>query len=144
MQITPKDEELLALLRLNARTPVAVLARRLKLSRTTVQDRLKRLEENGVIAGYALRLSSEIEKGGIRAFVTIEVEPRRAVDVGHAMQRMPQIETLHTVSGKVDLIALVKTQSAEDMDKVLDHIGEIPGVTGTESAIILSTKLDRR
>jgi DNA-binding Lrp family transcriptional regulator len=144
MQITPKDEELLALLRLNARTPVAVLARKLKLSRTTVQDRLKRLEENGVIAGYALRLSSEIEKGGIRAFVTIEVEPRRAVDVGLAMQRMPQIETLHTVSGKVDLIALVKTQSAEDMDKVLDHIGEIAGVTGTESAIILSTKLDRR
>lgn len=144
MQVTAKDEELLALLKVNARTPVAVLARKLKLSRTTVQDRLKRLEETGIIAGYALRLSSEVEKGGIRAFVTIEVEPRRAVDVGNALQRLPQIETLHTVSGKVDMIALVKTQSAEDMDRMLDRIGETPGVTGTESAIILSTKLDRR
>ncbi len=142
--LTPKDEELLALLKVNAREPVAALARKLGLSRTTVQDRLKRLEENSTIAGYALRLGQDVEKGGIRAYVTVEVEPRRAVDVSRALLKLPQVEALHTVSGKFDLIALVRTGSAEDMDRMLDHVGLIPGVTGTESAVILSTKLDRR
>ena len=142
--LTPKDEELIALLKVNAREPVAALARKLGLSRTTVQDRLKRLEDNGTIAGYALRLSQDVEKGGIKAYVTVEVEPRRSIDVSRALLKLPQVETLHTVSGKYDLIALVHTGSAEDMDKMLDHVGLIPGVTGTESAIILSTKLDRR
>ena len=144
MNLTPKDQELIALLKLNAREPVAVLGRKLGLSRTTVQDRLKRLEGQGVIAGYTVRLAEAVERGGIRAYVTVEVEPKRSVEVARALAKIPQVETLHTVSGKVDLIALVRTQSAEEMDKMLDHMGQVPGVTGTESAIVLSTKLDRR
>lgn len=141
---TSKDEELLALLKVNAREPVAALARKLGLSRTTVQDRLKRLEDNGTIAGYVLKLGQEFEAAGIRAYLTVEVEPRRSIDVSRALLKLPQVETLHSVSGKFDLIALVRTGSAEDLDRMLDTIGLIPGVTGTESAIILSTKLDRR
>jgi DNA-binding Lrp family transcriptional regulator len=142
--LTQKDENLLALLRLNAREPVASLARKLKLSRTTVQDRIKRLEEQGVIAGYSVKLATQIDKGGIRAYVTVSVEARRQVDVGRALGKLPQIETLHTVAGKFDLVALARTSSAEDMDRMLDVVGLIPGVTRTESAIILSTKVDRR
>jgi DNA-binding Lrp family transcriptional regulator len=142
--LSARDEELLTLLRVNAREPVAALARKLGLSRTTVQDRLRRLEEQGVIAGYSLKLSRDIDRGGIRAFVTISVEPRRQIDVARLLQRFPQFETLHTVSGKYDLVALVKTQSAEDMDKLIDELGTIPGITRTETAVILSTKLDRR
>lgn len=144
LSLTPKDEELIALLRVNAREPVAALARKLGLSRTTVQDRLRRLEQQGVIAGYQLRLAPALETGGIRAYVTIGVEPRRAQEVSRSLSKLPQIEALHTVSGKFDLIALVRTASAQDMDKVLDAVGVIPGVTRTESAVILSTKLDRR
>lgn len=144
MNITQKDQELIALLKVNAREPVASLGRKLGISRTTVQDRLKRLEDNGVIASYTVRLAEDVEKGGIRAFVTVEVEPKRSVEVARALAKFPQIEMLHTVSGKVDLIALVRTQSAEEMDRMLDQVGVVPGVTGTELAIILSTKLDRR
>ena len=143
-QISAKDEELIALLRADARQPVALLARRLGLSRTTVQDRLKRLDDSGIIAGYSLKLSREIDKGGIRAIVTIAVEPRRQIEVARLLTRMPQIETLHTVSGKYDLVAMVKTGSAEAVDRLIDELGLIPGVIRTETAIILSTKLDRR
>jgi DNA-binding Lrp family transcriptional regulator len=142
--LTAKDQELISLLQVNAREPVSALARKLGLSRTTVQDRLRRLEQAGIIAGYQLRLSEDTEPGGIRAFVTIEVEPKRTNDVARALQRMPQVEALYSVSGKYDLIAVVRTTSAQDMDKLLDVTGVIPGVTGTESAVILSTKLDRR
>ena len=143
-QVTAKDEELLALLKADSRQPVAALARKLGLSRTTVQDRLKRLEESGVISAYTVRLSREMEQGGIRAFVMLAVEPRRQLEVGRALARFPQIETLHTLSGKFDLIAGVKTVSSEAMDRLIDEIGQIPGVTRIETSVILSTKLDRR
>ena len=144
MNLTAKDDELIALLRVDAREPVASLARKLGLSRTTVQDRLRRLEQNGVIAGYSVKLAREIDRGGIRAYVTISVEPRRQIDVAKAVSRLPQVETLHTVSGKFDLIAQAKTASAEDMDRLIDQVGLIAGVTQIETAVILSTKLDRR
>lgn len=143
-QMTAKDEELIALLKADSREPVAALARKLGLSRTTVQDRLKRLEETGVIAGYTLRLSREVEQGGLRAFVMLSVEPRRQVEMGRQLSRFPQIETLYTLSGKFDLIAQVKAASSEAMDRLIDDIGQLPGVTRIETSVILSTKLDRR
>jgi DNA-binding Lrp family transcriptional regulator len=142
--LTDKDRELLALLRVNAREPVASLARKLNISRTTVQDRLRRLEQTKVIEGYALRLTEDAAANGIKAFVTLEVEPRRTQEVTKALAKVPQVISLHTVSGKFDLMAVVGAANADELDGVLDRIGEVPGVTGTESAIILSTKLDRR
>lgn len=142
--LTVKDEELVALLRVNAREPVAALARKLGVSRTTVQDRLRRLEGQGTIAGYTLKLSKDVRSAGISAMVTISVEPRRQIDVAKVIAKITPVETLHTVSGKFDLMALVKTATAEDMDKIIDQIGLISGVTEIETAVILSTKVDRR
>lgn len=141
---TAKDEELLTALRANARAPVAALARSLGLSRTTVQDRLKRLEDQGVIAGYTLKLARDVAPQGIAAQVAIAVEPRHQIEVAKAIGKLQQVETLHAVSGKVDFIALVRAPTAEGIDKVIDQIGLIPGVNGIETAVILSTKLDRR
>ena len=144
MQITGKDEELIALLKTDARMAVTELARRLGVSRTTVQDRLKRLEEAGVIAGYGVRLGQAGRTPGIQAHVALSIEPRKTHDVVRALNRLPQVETLYTVSGKYDLIAIVRAQSTEIIDRLLDDIGLVEGVTDTESSIILSTKVDRR
>jgi len=142
--LSDKDLELIALLQMNAREPVASLARKLELSRTTVQDRLKRLEQAKIIEGYALRLTDDAAVAGIKAFVTIKVEPKRTADVVRALVKLPQIDQLHTVSGKYDLIARVTLATADELDAVLDKIGQMTGVMSTESAIILSTKLARR
>ncbi len=144
MRVTPKDEELMALLRVNARTPVSELARQLGVSRTTIQDRLRRLEVNGIIAGYSVRLGADGPSEGISAVVEISVDPHMNREVVKALMRMPQVETLHTVSGKFDLIAQVRALTTDHIDRILDDIGIIEGITRTESAIILSTKLDRR
>ena len=144
MRVTDKDQELIALLQVNARMPVSELARRLGVSRTTIQDRLRRLEISGVIAGYGVRLANQAMADGILAHVELSVEPRMTAEVVRALIRMPQVQTLHTVSGKFDLIAQIRALTTDDIDKVLDQIGIIEGVTRTESAIILSTKLDRR
>jgi DNA-binding Lrp family transcriptional regulator len=142
--MTEKDEELLGLLKVNAREAVASLARKLGVSRTTVQDRLKRLEETGVIAGYAVKLGKAAKVPGISALVTLGVEPRQQIEVAQIIATYPQVETLHTVSGKFDLVAVVKTPTSEDMDRLIDKIGMLKGVNDIETAVILSTKLDRR
>jgi DNA-binding Lrp family transcriptional regulator len=85
-----------------------------------------------------------MDRGVMRAFVALSAEPRRQADIGKQLARFPQIETLHTVSGKFDLIASVKAASSEAMDRLIDELGQIPGVTKIETSVILSTKLDRR
>ncbi len=144
IQVSEKDHALLEVLRANAREPVASLARKLGLSRTTVQDRLRRLEEQGVIEGYTIKLAKAAVPQSFLAWVSIAVEPRKHMDVAKMLAKFPQIEVLHAVSGKVDLVALVRASSAESMDEILDRITVLNGITHVETAVILSTKLDRR
>lgn len=141
--VTDDEQALLDLLGMNARESVSSLARKLGVSRSTVQSRLGRLEKSGVIAGYRVKLG-ERQNRGIQALVEITVEPSRLAGVLAELKSMSGIETLHTVSGKFDLVALVRAESAGRIDEKLDKIGSVSGVTRTESAIILSTKLDRR
>jgi DNA-binding Lrp family transcriptional regulator len=142
--VTDKDEALIALLKVNAREPTASLARKLGLSRTTVQDRLRRLEADGVIAGYDVRLGKSARASGLKAFIAIAIEPRRTAEVTGELKSLSAVEALHSVSGKADLMALVAVPDPARLDELLDTIGAIRGVTDTESFLVLSTKLERR
>ncbi|MDX5330457.1 MAG: Lrp/AsnC family transcriptional regulator [Caulobacteraceae bacterium] len=137
------DEHLLARLRENARAPVAELARRLGLSRTTVQSRIARLEQRGVIAGYAVRMSEAWEARQIHAFVMLTVEPKATAQVVSALKVMPGVRRLQSVSGAFDLIASVAAADVAAMDGLIDQIGALAGVERTNSSIVLSTKFDR-
>lgn len=138
-----RDEELIALLRENARESVAELARKLGLSRTTVQDRLKRLEEGGVILGYDLRLADD-RRPGVSALVLLEVEQRFIASTVQAVCAIAEVETVHTVSGRFDLAVIAAAHTTADLDVVLDRIVGVEGVKRSESAVILATKLHRR
>jgi DNA-binding Lrp family transcriptional regulator len=137
------DEHLLARLRENARAPVAELARALGLSRTTVQSRLARLERNGVIAGYSLKLAETWQTAQVRAYVMITVEPKQAAAVTAALKRLAGVRALQSVSGPYDMIAVAEAPGVRDMDALIDEIGAVNGVERTNSSIVLSTKFDR-
>jgi len=143
MQIDETDHELLSLLADNARAPVATLARRLGLARTTVQARLDRLEHSGVIAGYTLRLSESL-RAPLRATALVSIEPRSAPAVLSRLKSLPSVRTVHTTSGRFDLIVGLEADTTEALDDTLDRIGETRGVKSSESLVHLSTKLDRR
>ncbi len=143
LTITPRDEALIALLREDARASVADLARRLGLSRTTVQDRLKRLEEGGVILGYDVRLADE-NRPGVSVLVLLEIEQRHIAGTVEAVCAIPEVETVHTVSGRFDLAVVAAAHSTGALDEVLDRIAGVDGVKRSESAVILATKLHRR
>ena len=142
MQTDETDHALLALLAQNARMPVATLARRLGLARTTVQARLERLETAGVIAGYTLKLG-QTARPRIRATVLLSIEPRSGPAVLARLASLPGVEAVHTTSGRVDLIVQLAADTTEALDDTLDRIGEAKGVRSSESLIHLSTKLDR-
>ena len=137
------DERLISALRENGRTPTAELARLVGRSRTSVQSRIERLERDGVIIGYSVRLAPEHDLGAVRAHVMIKVGPKEARAVIAALQAIPQVRVLHSVSGDVDLIAVAAAASVAEMDAVIDRIGVLDGVERTTSSIILSTKFER-
>ncbi len=138
-----KDRELIAQLEGNARLPVATLARRLGLARSTVQARIERLEEKGIIAGYALRLGDAARGDRIRATVLIAIEPRSTPAVLARLKTLTAVETAHTASGRFDMVLQLAAKSTSELDQTLDAIGEIDGVKSSESLIHLSTRINR-
>ncbi|WP_368564595.1 Lrp/AsnC family transcriptional regulator [Pseudoxanthomonas sp. UTMC 1351] len=143
MKISATDELLLSLLRENARASTAQIARRLNLSRTTVQSRIERLEQEGIISGYTVRIREDFERGYIRAHIMITVHPKQMTSVVAALRAMPELRVLHSVSGAYDLIAIGVVPSVDAMDQLTDRIGVIEGVERTTSSIVLSTKFER-
>jgi DNA-binding Lrp family transcriptional regulator len=143
MKITSADQQLLTVLRENARASTAEIARRLRLSRTTVQSRIERLERQGVIAGYTVRVDDAVERSHIRAHILITVLPKQTAAVVEGLRAMPEVRTLHSVSGPFDLVALGVTPTVSEMDALTDRIGAIDGVERTTSSIILSAKFER-
>jgi DNA-binding Lrp family transcriptional regulator len=137
------DRAIIALLRENARTGHAEAARRLNLSRTTVQARVESLERRGIIVGYTVRLAEELSRRLVRAQVTIVVAPKASASVIKALQRMPALRALHSVSGPFDLLAVVEAEDVPSLDAAIDAIGALDGVDKTQSSIILATKFER-
>ncbi len=138
------DHALLRFLRRDARLPTAELARRVGVSRTTVQARLERLERGGVIAGYTILTGDSYDPGVIRATVLIQVEPRQTGAVVSALGRMREVEGLFTTAGRFDMAIQLAAPGTPALDAALDRIGELDGVRGMESLIHLTAKIDRR
>lgn len=137
------DRQLLDLLKVNARLPVVKLAKALGCARSTVQLRLKALEDDGNIAGYTISQPAPHGGSRIRAMVLISIDSKYEVDIAKALIRRHEIHKLYSVSGRYDLCAVLTTESTEELDAVIDKVRSIKGVVETFSTILLSSKLDR-
>ena len=133
------DRRLIGLLRQDARSTVASLAKALGVARGTVQNRMARLERDGVIVGYTVRLKPQVEETGIWAFTTIAVEGNLTDEVTKSLRGDPAIAALHSTNGRWDFVAELKADSLEAFDRVLARIRQVEGVTNTESSLLLST-----
>lgn len=138
----PSDAKLVALLRANAREPTASLARKLGQARSTVQERIARLEREGTIRGYTVKLADDLP-GRLKALVMISTDPKQADRVAAELKKMPEVRSLAAVSGASDLIATVEAESPPKLDAALDRIGRAHGVARTVSSIVLSEKFSR-
>jgi DNA-binding Lrp family transcriptional regulator len=134
------DRQLIGLLRDNARASVASLAKHMKVARGTVQNRLSRLEADGTIVGYTVRVRPQVEIHQIRAFMTVAVEGNRTEQVLRSLRGHPNVVALHTTNGRWDLVAELRTDNLEEFDRVLRQIGLLDGIANTETSLLLSTQ----
>ena len=133
------DSQLISLLRDNARASVASLAKLLRVSRGTVQNRLDKLEADGTIVGYTARLRPQAEAHQIRALMTVAVEGNRIDQVLSALRGDPAVSALHTTNGRWDIVAELRADSLEAFDRVLGRIRRLEGIANTETSLLLST-----
>jgi len=143
MNIDAIDQTLLSELRENARCPVALLARKVGLSRTAVQARMERLERDKVITGYGVRTGDAYEQSQVAAHVMLTVGPKLSGPVEAALRKIPEVRSLLSVSGTFDMIAIVQAGSIERLDALIDGIGLLDGVERTNTSVVLSTRIRR-
>lgn len=133
------DLRLIALLRENARASVARLAQQLRVSRGTVQNRIDRLVERGVLLGFTVRTTPDAEPQRVRAVMMIAVEGERARDILKTLRGYPEVRALHTTNGRWDIVAELATDSLEGFDEALRRVREIRGISNSETSLLLST-----
>jgi DNA-binding Lrp family transcriptional regulator len=139
IKIDDIDQKLIALLRQDARLSIAVLAARLKVSRGTVTNRMARLEKDGVIAGYTLRLRSDVQTQQIKAWMSIAVEGNRTREVIANLMGEPGVASLMDTNGRWDLLAELRAENLQDLAKTLERIRLLKGISNTETSIHLET-----
>jgi DNA-binding Lrp family transcriptional regulator len=133
------DQRLIALLRAEARAPTAALAKALKVSRGTVQNRIDRLKTSGVLLGFTIRVSAEDQSSRVRAVMSVEIEGGRSAAVLKALRGIPAVAAVHTTNGRWDMVAELDTTSLAAFSTALDDIRSIEGVAATETSLLLKT-----
>ena len=139
MKLDDTDRQLIALLRQDARMSVATLASKLGVSRGTVTNRLRRLEDEQVIVGYTIRLKPDAEPNRIRAWMGVLVEGNQTKAVTASLLGEPGVESLHDTNGRWDLLAELRAESMGELSQVLERIRLIKGIANTETNILLAT-----
>ena len=133
------DQQLLSLLRKDARTSVATLAGKLGVSRGTVTNRITRLEDNGTIVGYTVRLRPDAQPNEISAWMSIAVEGNETRAVIASLLGEPGVACLHDTNGRWDLLAELRAANLSELSSVLERIRLIRGISSTETSIHLQT-----
>ncbi|MEN7343319.1 MAG: Lrp/AsnC family transcriptional regulator [Pseudomonadota bacterium] len=134
-----KDQRLLSMLRSDARASVADLAKRSGVSRATVQNRMRRLERDGVILGYTVKLSDEIERPPVRALMSIRVDSASEQRIIDQLRGNPNVSHVHHTTGRWDLIAEIATDSLVSFNKIVGEIRLFDGINATETNLLLDS-----
>ncbi len=133
------DHRLISLLRADARASIASLAKQLGVARGTVQNRMEKLEADGTIVGYTVRLKPDVQEQHIRALMTIAADGNQVDAVIRTLRGDPAVASLHSTNGRWDLVAELRADSLASFDRVLARVSRTPGVTSTETSLLLST-----
>lgn len=133
------DQQLISLLRTDARTNVAALAKALGVSRGTVTNRITRLEDSGVIVGYTVRLRPDAKPNEISAWMSVAVEGNQTRAVIASLLGEPGVAELHDTNGRWDLLAELRATSLAELSQVLERIRLIRGISSTETSLHLAT-----
>jgi DNA-binding Lrp family transcriptional regulator len=139
------DGRLIELLTNEPRVGVLEASRRLGVARGTVQARLDRLHARGVITGYGPDIDPAALDYGVMAFVTLEISQAGGHDpVAERLAAIAEVLEAHTITGAGDMLCRVVARSNADLQRVIDAIVDLDGVTRTSTVIVLARPLPHR
>lgn len=128
----------------NARAGIAELAAELGVSRTTVQQRLKRLEDDGVLVSFEPVIDLAAIGLGVQALVSLEIDQREMGSIIRGLQSLPAVLEVRIQAGREDLLVAVAIPSLEDLQRLTASIVALDGVRKTTSTFTVSTPIPRR
>ena len=138
------DRHILALLQDNCKRPLAKIGDEVGLSAPSVQDRVRKLEENGVLVGYHALLDARMLGKDVTAFIGISIRhPRGIEEFEKAVASIDEILECHHVTGGYTLLVKAKTESTKSLEALIADIRSVEGVERTETMIVLSTTVER-
>lgn len=139
--IDSTDRAILALLQTNARMSNAEIGRRIDLATSAVHQRIRKLEEQGIVLGYECRVDPRAAGHGLAAFVMIQTgEGARSATITERLGAIPQVLEVHRVVGEDCFFVKVRVGDPDELAALLDDtIQPIPGVSGTRTTIVLQT-----
>jgi DNA-binding Lrp family transcriptional regulator len=138
------DRQIVALLRQDARRSFQSIGLRVALSAPAVKRRVDRLEADGVISGYTATIEPTAFGWHSHAFVELYCEGRMAgAEVSAAVSKLPEVESAYTIAGAASAILHVRAADTQHLEEALERIRETPGVSRTETQIVLSTLFER-
>lgn len=133
------DNELISELRKDGRDTISNLAKKLKVSRATIQNRLDKLIHSGAILGFTIRVHEALDKETVKAIMMIEVTGKSTSQVIKKLRGIPQLIKLHTTNGAWDLVVEIHTSNLNDFDQVLRQVREVDGILNSETSVLLSS-----
>ncbi len=140
-----RDRALIAALRRNAREPLVALARRIDLSRSATEGRLRRLEREGIIRGYTVALGDAAEPAAVRALIAVTFVAGRNCD--HVVPRLghvPEIVSCLSLAGPVDLMLMVECASNAALDQIRQQVVSTSGVATATTHVVLRSHFETR
>jgi DNA-binding Lrp family transcriptional regulator len=144
------DARLIGLLAEEPRLGVLECSRRLGVARGTVQARLDRLQERGVIIGFGPEVEPAAIGYPVTAFVTLQIRQGRGAGgsghdpVAERLARIPEVLEVHTITGPADMLCRVVGRSNADLQRVIDSIVDVAGVERAATLISLATQVPYR
>ncbi len=137
------DRRIIAALQHNARASTTQIAAQLDVARTTVHERIKRLEERDVIAGYSVRLRETEDAPKVQVIVLLEVQQKETTRIIKRLEAYPEVKLCLSINGEFDLLLSAEAPRIEDLDILVDELAKIPGVLRTNTSVVFGRRIDR-
>ena len=145
MELDDTDREILRILQADARTPFSEIARQIDMSSAAAHDRVRRLEEAGVIEGYHAAVDPRAVGYGISAFVGLRVEQGQANDALERLEELDGVQEVHMTTGEWDVIMRVFAEDADALRELMfDHVAHVDGFARSQTMVILGTNYESR
>ena len=138
------DRKIIRELQRNARESTSNIAARLNVARSTVHERIARMEKDGVITGYSVVLSRNPSAENVQVMVFLEIKQQETRKVLQKISQYSEVRVCLSINGEFDLFVSVEAPRIEDLDIVIDEIGMMPGVLRTKSFVVFGRRFDRR